>query len=187
MYAFSISLTVFEIFRKKRKKNCLKKIVRRQGFQSRLDLGQNPFKMLVLTGNWVSLGEHSRGNISPKLREGGCFLRYFKALYLKNGWRYENEHACIRSSSAPFFFSLLFFLIYSWPLAVLNPKISTWGNFSKGVFFWGGKRKFINSFANIVLTHYRPAMPFGNRNIYFRGTFQLSIVTFKKNIAPLET
>ena len=26
-------------------------------------------------------------------------------------------------------------------------------------------------------THYRPALPFGNRKIYFRGSFQFSIVT----------
>ena len=26
------------------------------------------------------------------------------------------------------------------------------------------------------LTHYRPAMPFGNRKIYFRGSFKFSIV-----------
>jgi len=37
------------------------------------------------------------------------------------------------------------------------------------------------------LTHYRPAMPFGNRNNYFIGLFQFSIVTIKKNIIPLET
>jgi len=30
-------------------------------------------------------------------------------------------------------------------------------------------------------------MPFGNRKIHVRGSFQLSIVTIKKNIAPLET
>jgi len=27
------------------------------------------------------------------------------------------------------------------------------------------------------LTHYRPAMPFGNRKIYYRGSFQFRIVT----------
>jgi len=27
------------------------------------------------------------------------------------------------------------------------------------------------------LTHYRPAMTFGNRKIYFRGSFQFSLVT----------
>jgi len=37
------------------------------------------------------------------------------------------------------------------------------------------------------LTHYRPAMPFGNRNKYFRGSFQFSIVTIKKIITHLET
>ena len=37
------------------------------------------------------------------------------------------------------------------------------------------------------LTHYRPAMPFGNRKFYFRGSFQFRIVTIKKNITPLET
>jgi len=31
-----------------------------------------------------------------------------------------------------------------------------------------------------VLTQYRPAMPFGNRKNYFRGSFELSIVHFKK-------
>jgi len=30
---------------------------------------------------------------------------------------------------------------------------------------------------SLVLTHYRPAMPFGNRNMNFRGSFQFSIVT----------
>jgi len=29
------------------------------------------------------------------------------------------------------------------------------------------------------LTHYRPAMPFGNRNIYFKGSFKFSIVKIK--------
>jgi len=33
------------------------------------------------------------------------------------------------------------------------------------------------------LTLYRPAIPFGNRKIYFRGFFQLGIVTIKK-ISP---
>ena len=30
-------------------------------------------------------------------------------------------------------------------------------------------------FMNLELTQYRPAMPFGNRKIYFRGSFQFSI------------
>ena len=30
---------------------------------------------------------------------------------------------------------------------------------------------------NITLTQYRPAMPFGNRKVYFRGSFHNSIVT----------
>jgi len=30
---------------------------------------------------------------------------------------------------------------------------------------------------NNYFTHYRPAMPFGNRKIYFSGSFQFSIVT----------
>jgi len=30
---------------------------------------------------------------------------------------------------------------------------------------------------SLALTHYRPAMPFGNRKKYFRGSFQFSIVT----------
>jgi len=34
------------------------------------------------------------------------------------------------------------------------------------------------------LTHQRPAMPFGNRRKYFRGSFQFSLVTIKK-ISPL--
>ena len=38
----------------------------------------------------------------------------------------------------------------------------------------------------LKLTLYRPAMPFGNRKIYFRGSFQFSIVTIQKNITPLE-
>jgi len=33
-------------------------------------------------------------------------------------------------------------------------------------------------------THYLPAMPFGNRKFYFRGSFQFSIVTIWK-ISPL--
>jgi len=32
----------------------------------------------------------------------------------------------------------------------------------------------------VWLTRYRPAMPIGNRNIYFKGSFQFSLVTFKK-------
>jgi len=35
--------------------------------------------------------------------------------------------------------------------------------------------------------HYRPAMPFGKRNIYFRGSFQLQCCHSFKNITPLET
>jgi len=35
-----------------------------------------------------------------------------------------------------------------------------------------------------TLTHFRPAMPFGNRKIYFKGSFQFSIVTIEK-ISPL--
>jgi len=34
------------------------------------------------------------------------------------------------------------------------------------------------------LTHYRPAMPFGNREIYFRGSFPYSIVTIQKKYNP---
>jgi len=34
------------------------------------------------------------------------------------------------------------------------------------------------------LTHYRPAMPFGNRKKYFRGSFQFSIVTIQKISSP---
>jgi len=30
------------------------------------------------------------------------------------------------------------------------------------------------------LTHYRPAMPFGNQKKYFRGIFQFSVVTIQK-------
>jgi len=30
---------------------------------------------------------------------------------------------------------------------------------------------------NPNLTHYSPAMPFGNRKNYFKGSFQFSIVT----------
>jgi len=48
LYTFSISLTVFEIFRK----NCFwKTFVRGKGSQKRLDLGQNTFKIFALTGN----------------------------------------------------------------------------------------------------------------------------------------
>jgi len=35
-----------------------------------------------------------------------------------------------------------------------------------------------------VLTHYRPAMPFGDRKKYFKASFQFSIVTIYK-ISPL--
>jgi len=35
------------------------------------------------------------------------------------------------------------------------------------------------------LTHYRPVMPFGNRKICFRVSFQFSIVTIKKKISTL--
>jgi len=38
----------------------------------------------------------------------------------------------------------------------------------------------------IGLTHYRRTMPFGNRKKN-RGSFQFSIITFFKNITPLET
>jgi len=37
------------------------------------------------------------------------------------------------------------------------------------------------------LTHYRPAMPFGNRKIYFRGSFQFIMVTIQKISPLLET
>jgi len=33
---------------------------------------------------------------------------------------------------------------------------------------------------NFPFTHYRPAMPFGNRKKYFRGSFQFSIVMILK-------
>jgi len=50
---FSISLTVFEIFKKKQKKTLFlkKKIVRDLGPQKHPDLGQSTFKIFVLTGN----------------------------------------------------------------------------------------------------------------------------------------
>jgi len=34
------------------------------------------------------------------------------------------------------------------------------------------------------LTHYHPAMPFGNRKKYLRGSFQFSLATIQKNISP---
>jgi len=37
---------------------------------------------------------------------------------------------------------------------------------------------------NHNLTHYRSAMPFGNRKVYFRGSFHFSIVIFKKKYLP---
>jgi len=40
-------------------------------------------------------------------------------------------------------------------------------------------------FKTIRSTQYRPAMPFRNRNNYFRGSFQFSIVKIKK-ISPLK-
>jgi len=36
------------------------------------------------------------------------------------------------------------------------------------------------SLGSSLLTHYRPTMPFGNREIYLRGSFQCSIVTISK-------
>jgi len=39
----------------------------------------------------------------------------------------------------------------------------------------------------VSVTHYRPAMPFGNGKFYFRGSFQFSIVRISKNITLLET
>jgi len=36
----------------------------------------------------------------------------------------------------------------------------------------------------VGLTHYRPAMPFANRKIYFRGSFEFSIFAISK-ISPL--
>ena len=38
----------------------------------------------------------------------------------------------------------------------------------------------------LCLALYRPAMPFGNRKIYFRGSFQFSIFTIFKKCHPLE-
>jgi len=43
---------------------------------------------------------------------------------------------------------------------------------------------FFLSFIQTDLTHYRPAIPFGNRKIYLRGSFQS---LFLKNITLLET
>jgi len=37
------------------------------------------------------------------------------------------------------------------------------------------------------LTHYRPAMPFGNRKISLEDLFSSVLLQFKKNITPLET
>jgi len=39
-------------------------------------------------------------------------------------------------------------------------------------------------FLFIFLTHYRPAMPFGNRKKYFRGSSQFGIVTIKIKYHP---
>jgi len=69
----------------------LKKVFEGLRFQRRLDLGQNTFKMFVLTGNRVSPGQHSRGDISPKLGVGGCFLRYFEPLYLLQGDQHSGK------------------------------------------------------------------------------------------------
>jgi len=38
---------------------------------------------------------------------------------------------------------------------------------------------------NMLKTHYRPAMPFGNRKNYFRGSFLFCIVTMQKKLSPL--
>jgi len=38
--------------------------------------------------------------------------------------------------------------------------------------------------ASKLLTHCRPAMPFGNIKTYFRGSFQFTIVTIQKISTP---
>jgi len=45
---------------------------------------------------------------------------------------------------------------------------------------------YLTSVEYLNLTQYRPAMPSGNREKYFRGPFQFSIVT-KKITTTLET
>ena len=52
------------------------------------------------------------GQCCPKIRGGGIF---FEPLYLKNGWRYENGHGSIRSSSAPFLNRMARFCRLSFP------------------------------------------------------------------------
>jgi len=83
------------------------------GFQKRPDLGQNTSlkkKKTKNPENRLFPGQHSRGNIFPELGVGDVFLRFFEPLYLKNWWRYQNEHGSISSSSAPFYFFNFFFV-----------------------------------------------------------------------------
>jgi len=54
-------------------------------------------------------------------------------------------------------------------------------------FVWTGNPEIIthvDSTWTDGLTHYRPAMPFGPREIYFRGSFKFSIVTIQR-ILPI--
>jgi len=85
---------------------------RGHGFQKRHDLGKMRLRCFsfLFSGNWESPpGQHSRGNISPKLRVG-CFLRYFEPLFLKNGWRSQNKHAVLGRLRPHFFFLIHAFL-----------------------------------------------------------------------------
>jgi len=79
----------------------------------------------------------------------------------------------MRVTKANFFFLLLIYFLISEEqdaVYVRNNLISTLHK--------------INETA--ILTHYRPAMPFGNRKIYLRASFQFSF-DYLKNIIPLET
>jgi len=103
---FSISETVFEIFRKKL---FLKKLCKMLRFPKTSWLGSNNFFFFY---RWeYSLPWTAQSwQCFRKIRSGGVFSRYFEPLYLKNCWTYQNEHGSIRSSWAPFFLFFLFFL-----------------------------------------------------------------------------
>jgi len=105
------------------KKLFLKKIVRCYSFLKRLDLGLITFfsVFFFFFYCWESSLPWTAQSWQcfRKIRGGGVFSRYFEPLYLKNYWRYQNEHGSIRSSLAPFFFAP----VSLWMLTlILRPK-----------------------------------------------------------------
>jgi len=66
----------------------------------------------------------------------------------------------------------------------LNQKAenATLKNYSAKYLEWNLAKEKMEGF--FTLTQNRPAMPFGNRKKYFRGSFQFSVVTIQK-ISPL--